>query len=56
MIEAHAQPRERATSGTRLMLATRSQAALEVRNGAVGLSVAVPEQPEGPCHTREPIA
>jgi len=56
VLEAHTQTGERATGGARLMLAARRQMALEVRNGAVGLGVAVPEQPEGPCHSCEPIA
>jgi hypothetical protein len=51
-----AQPRERATGGARLLLAARRQAALEVRPGAVRLRVAMPQQPEYPCHSCEPIA
>jgi hypothetical protein len=56
MLEAHTQTGERATGGTRLMLAAGRQMALEVRSGAVRLGIAVPEQPEGPCHSCEPIA
>jgi hypothetical protein len=56
MFEAHVEPCEGAAGGTRLPLAAGRQATVEIRPQAVGLRVAVAQEPEGFRHTCEPIA
>ena len=56
-LEAHAQARQRPPGGARLALArARSARAVEIVARPVRLGVAVPQQPDDPCHACEPIA